>query len=87
MYAIDIAQTGSSEALWAWFAAGREVDEALSELDAAGAALVPLVAETDWHADGVRALHTLLEDLRRQTESERGRLSARQWELERMTGA
>ena len=87
MYAIDIAGAGSSAALWAWFAAGREIDGALAALDDAGAALLPLVAETDWHADGVRALHALLDDLRLQTEEERGRLSAREWELERIAGA
>lgn len=86
MYATDIAQGGASESLGAWFAAGRALDRALDAFETAGAALSGVVAETDWHADGVRALHTALGDLLSHIEVEHGRVAGRQWELERMAG-
>lgn len=84
MHSFTIAGGGSSDALWAWFAARREIESAIASLDEAGAALVTLVADSDWQSEGVRALHELLSGLRALTSAEIASLSEREWELERI---
>lgn len=84
MYSFAMAGAGSSEALWAWFAARREIESAIAALDEAAAALVALVADSDWQSDGVRALHALLSDLRSRASAQIASLSERARELERV---
>ena len=84
MYSFAIAGAGSSEALWAWFAARREIESAIAALDDADTALLTLVADSDWQSDGVRALHALLSDLRSGASLELAGLSERKRELERI---
>ncbi|MDQ0643319.1 hypothetical protein [Microbacterium murale] len=82
MLNIIAADTWSSEAIWRWFSAQRALNEAITALEDAGAGLLPLVDASDWQADGVRALHTLIVDLKARATVEVGVLSSRLWELE-----
>ena len=82
MLNIIAASSPTSDALWKWFSAQRAVNEALTALEDAGAGLLPLVEASEWQADGVRALHTLIVDLKDRTMSEVGVLRSRLWELE-----
>lgn len=84
MYSFAIAGSGSSEALWAWFAARREIESAIAALDDAGVALPALVADSRWQSEGLRALHALLSDLRARASGELASLSERKRELERI---
>lgn len=84
MYSFAIAGAGSSDALWAWIVARREIESAIAALDEAGAALLTLVADSDWQSDGVRALHALLSDLRSRASAELASLFERERELERI---
>lgn len=70
-----------SEALWVWFAACREIADAISILEHAETALIPLVGDADWQSEGLRALHDLLARLRDDTGIEVGRLKMREREL------
>jgi hypothetical protein len=54
----------------------------MTSLEDACAALVGLVADTDWQSDGVRALHELLEEHRRLADGYWGVVRAQVWELE-----
>lgn len=76
------AEAVSSEALWAWFSARSAVDEAIGALEDAGAALRPLVEESDWQARGVQSLHLLIVDLKARATAEIGELTSRLWEIE-----
>ena len=84
MYSFAIAGAGSSEALWAWFAARREIESAIADLDDAVVALLALVADSDWQSEGLRALHTLLSELRSRASAELASLFERERELERI---
>lgn len=53
----------SSAETWARIVIRREIDDAVAALDSASAALAALTADVRWHADGVRALHGLLDDM------------------------
>lgn len=78
-----IASDGwASDALWTWFSARRAVDEAITALDDAGVGLLPLVEASEWQAEGVRALHALIIDMKERTTTEVGVLSSRLWELD-----
>jgi hypothetical protein len=81
---LDIIATSSPtpDDLWKWFSAQRAVHEALAALEDAGAGLLPLVEASEWQADGVRALHALIVDLKDRTTIEVGILNSRLWELE-----
>ena len=58
------------------------MSEAISALEEAGAALLPLVAASDWQAEGVRALHELIIGLQDRADSEVAQLDSRLWEIE-----
>lgn len=78
-----IAEEGwGANTLGSWFAAQRAADEAVRALEDAGAGLLPLVEASDWQADGVRALHALIIDLRTRVASETGVLGGLQREIE-----
>lgn len=83
MHSFTIAESGTSADAWACLQAAAAVDEAIAALDAAGAALVGLTVDTEWQADGVRALHDRLVALQTSAGAEVGRLSSRSWELDR----
>lgn len=83
MHSFTIAESGTSADAWACLQAAAAVDEAIAALDAAGAALVGLTVDTEWQADGVRALHDRLVALQASAGAEVGRLSSRSWELDR----
>lgn len=82
MHSFTIADSGTSADAWACLQAAAAVDEAIAALDAAGAALVGLTVDTEWQADGVRALHDRLVELQTSAGVEVGRLSSRAWELD-----
>ncbi len=83
MYAFAIADTGGSEAAWALILAGHAVDEAVQALDAVGAALDPLIADTEWESEGVRAVRRELLGYRDGAAAEVARLHERSREMER----
>lgn len=82
MYSTEIANDGAPEQLWGWHAARRFVNDAMEALEDAGVALVPLVSDTEWHADGVRKLHEAIEGFREQCAAAESSLRMRLWELE-----
>ncbi|MGM7670358.1 hypothetical protein [Microbacterium sp. A93] len=64
-----------------WVRAFTAVEEAISVLEDAGAALNPLIYESEWQAYGVRALHDLIVELKTRTAIEIGELGTRLWEI------
>lgn len=82
MYSVDLAGASAPESLWARIAAREAVSAAIAHLDDVGAGLLPLRAQSDWQAEGVRALHVLLDDLSARVGAEVGRLQARLWEID-----
>lgn len=64
-----------------WVLAYSAVEEAISALEDAGAALIPLIYESEWQAAGVRSLHQLILDLKTRTVAEIGEAGARHWEI------
>ena len=87
MYSIAPDHAVGSEALWVSFLARRELADAISILERAGAALIPMLDDSDWQSDGLRALHDLLARLRDDTGVELGHLQVREWELAAGGGA
>lgn len=83
MHSFTIAETGTSADAWACLQAASAVDEAVTALNSVGAALVGLTVDTEWQADGVRALHERLVAFQSAAGAEVGRLSSRAWELDR----
>lgn len=81
------AEAWSSDALWSWFSAQRAVLDAIVALEDAGAALLPLIDTTRWHAQGVMALHELIIETRARTASELGELHTRAWEISSLAGS
>lgn len=82
MLNIIAADAWTSDALWAWYCARGALSDAIAELETAGAALGPLVEETQWHAQGVLALHELVIELRARTAAEVGELNGRLFEVD-----
>lgn len=82
MLNITAAEPWASEALWAWSCARRAVCDAIGALEDAGAALQPLIDDSEWHAEGVRALHELIVELRARTVSEIDELRSTLWEID-----
>lgn len=81
MYSFAHDQSGGSSQAWAQILAHREIGDAISTLQKAGATLVSLVDASDWQSEGFRALNELLARLRDDTGTEIGSLEVRQWEL------
>ena len=82
MFTYDAAGVWTSDNLWAWFSAQNSVSEAISALEDAGASLLLLVAASEWQAEGVRALHELIVELKDRTGAECAQLGSRLWEIE-----
>lgn len=82
MYEIDALSPGYPGGLWPRIAAARALAEAIEALQDAGTALLPLLADSDWQADGVRALHDLITELLDAGAAEVGVLLARQGEVD-----
>lgn len=82
MFNYEAAEAWTSDNLWAWFCAQRSISEAVSALEDAGASLLPLVTASDWQAEGVRALHELIIELKDRATAEAGQLSSRLWEID-----
>jgi len=74
--------TASFEEMWARYHAQQALTAAIDALDAAGAALVSLTADTQWSSDGVRALNQMLGDTQAAAGAEAAQLRTRSWELE-----
>lgn len=87
MLDVIAADAWTSDALFTWYAAQADVQDAIAALDAAGAALVPLVDASDWQAKGVQSLHTLLVDLTDRAGAETGELTSRLWEIQGMAAS
>lgn len=87
MYDVDIARSWTPDELWARFAAERAIDDAIAALEEAGASLAPLIADTDWRAQGVRALHEELRAFSTGAAAEITQLRSRLWELGGVPGA
>lgn len=77
----------TSEALWAWYSARHAVEEAIVALEDAGSALLPLIEQSQWHAQGVMALHELIGELRARAASEIGELNSRLWEIDTLAAS
>jgi len=86
MFSLAHDPTVASHELWTWMLVSGEIGAALSALEHAGSALVPLAADTDWQSEGLRALHELLGRLRDDAGAEIGELRVRQWELDAGAG-
>lgn len=84
MYSFAIAEAGSSDQLWAWFQARGAVGDAIEALESAGGALLSLTADTEWHSQGVAALHRKLADFQDRAALETARLHNRESELASM---
>jgi len=87
MLDVIAADAWTSDALHAWYAAQADVQDAIAALDAAGAALVPLVDASQWQAKGVQSLHALIVDLKDRTAAETGELTGRLWEIQAMAAS
>lgn len=81
------AEALASDALFSWYSAQRAVRDAIADLEDAGGALLPLVADSEWHAKGVMALYELIIDLKARAASEVGELSSRLWEIETLAAS
>lgn len=82
MYSTEIANDWAPEQIWGWHAARRFINDAIEALEDAGVALVPLIADTDWQAKGVRKLHETIESVTAECASAESSLRVRLWELE-----
>ncbi len=83
MYSFTPAESWTSEAFWSWFVADRETRAALDAVEDAAVGLHQLAADADWQAQGVRALHMLLVELRARAEAVIAELRVREWEITR----
>lgn len=81
MYSFAHDLSGGSSTAWGQVLACREIGEALSTLEEAGATLVSLIDASDWRSAGLRALNELLARVRDDTAVEIGNLEVRRWEL------
>lgn len=87
MLNVIAADPWSTDALWSWYSAQRAVRDAIAALEDAGAALLPLIEASQWHAEGVMALHELIVEARARTASEIGELDGRLWEIQSMAAS
>lgn len=81
------SEAWASDGLWAWYSARQAVDEAIIALEDAGAALLPLIEQSEWHAKGVMALHELIIELRARAAAEVGELSSRLSEIDALAAS
>lgn len=81
MWNFIAADAPASDALYACYSAQRALRDAITAHEEASAALVPLIAESQWHAKGVMALHELLIELKARAAGEIGELENRLHEV------
>ncbi|WP_157559927.1 hypothetical protein [Microbacterium sp. H83] len=82
MHSIAPWETETVVTAWAKSAARRHLREAIDALDDARVRLIGLAEDTEWHSDGVRAMHEKLSDLQRRTAAVAGSVRFRQSEIE-----
>ena len=82
MLNIIAADALASAALYDCYCAQGALREAITAHEDAASALVPLIADSEWHAKGVMALNELLVDLKARTATEAGELENRLYELQ-----
>ena len=87
MLNIIAADAWTSNAFWDWYCAQRAMNDAIAALEDAGAALLPLIDASAWHAKGVLALHELIIEARARTASEVGELSNRLQEIDSLVAS
>lgn len=80
MFTYDAPEAWASNNLWAWFSAQRSMLEAVSALEEARGRLFLLMAASEWQAEGVRALHELIVELKERTDAEIVQVGSRLWE-------
>ncbi|CAH0203294.1 hypothetical protein SRABI76_02072 [Microbacterium oxydans] len=83
MHSFFMAEASTSDDVWTWFCAARELRTAIEIVEDASAVLAGLVVDTAWEADGVRALQDRIVALRVAAEHELGELQIRSDELDR----
>lgn len=79
--------TFASDALHACYSAQRALSDAIAAHEEAAAALAPLIADSQWHAKGVMALHELLIDLKARAAAEVAELENRLHEVRALVAA
>lgn len=84
MYSFALAQTGAAETAWAKAQVVAALRTAVDAFDDARASLAVLASDTDWHSDGVRAMQSALDELRRGTRAEASDARDRESEAERI---
>lgn len=84
MWNVIAADAWTSQSFWAWYCARRAVEQAVVAFEDAGGALASLREASNWQAQGVRALHQLLDDEYGRTTAQVGALHACLWEIERL---
>lgn len=84
MYTFALAQTGAAESTWAKARAAHDLDTAIDAFDDARASLIGLAADTQWHSDGVRAMHDAIADFERRTGVESSAAHSRASEVARI---
>ncbi len=82
MYSIANAEPATAFQNYCWYGAHRAVLDAISELEAAGVALLSLSGDTTWHADAMRALNAAIDEMGARAGTEANALRTRLWELE-----
>ncbi|WP_417509437.1 hypothetical protein [Microbacterium sp.] len=87
MWNFIAAAAPASDALFACYSAQRALRDAIAAHEEAAAALVPLIADSEWHAKGVMALHELLIDLRARTAGEALELENRLYEVQALVAS
>jgi hypothetical protein len=83
MYSFIMAEAGTSDDVWNWFCAARELRTAIGIVEDTAAALARLILDTTWDAEGVRALQDALSAMQLASEHELGELHVRAAELDR----
>jgi len=81
------ADAWSSDGLWSWYCAQSAVGDAVTALEDAEALLLPLVGESNWHSQGVMALHERIVDMAARAASEVSALEDRLWEIRTLVTA
>ena len=81
MWNFVVAEAPACTVMYDCYAAQVALREAVAAHDEAVASLVPLIADSQWHAKGVMALHELLIDLKARTAEEAGQLENRLHEV------
>lgn len=84
MYSFTMSEAGASDVVWNAVCAAQELDVAIEAMEEVAAAFSGLVHDTQWQADGVRALRERIASHLAASESEIGALHTRAAEVDRM---